>query len=122
MSALRTSRYSFVTQDELRFLRKIRDEQPAGSIRPPVGLPNNRLTIASSKAASKKLAAIFLFLNCDLFIVILLPLQLLPLFLLFFLSLRLGILFPFLCMVRAASMREFQQQRNLVTADQRFPG
>ena len=35
VNALRTTRYSFVTTDELRMLRKIRDEQPAGSVRPP---------------------------------------------------------------------------------------
>jgi len=35
VNALRTTRYSFVTPDELKALRKIRDEQPAGSIRPP---------------------------------------------------------------------------------------
>ena len=35
LSALRTIRYSLVTPDELKALRKIRDEQPAGSVRPP---------------------------------------------------------------------------------------
>src|SRR5262249_2067726 len=35
VNALRTTRYSLVTPDELRALRKIRDEQPAGSVRPP---------------------------------------------------------------------------------------
>src|SRR5581483_6313767 len=35
VNALRTTRYSYVTPDELRVLRKLRDEQPAGSIRPP---------------------------------------------------------------------------------------
>src|SRR3954467_15686525 len=35
VNALRTTRYSFVTAEELRALRKIRDEQPAGSVRPP---------------------------------------------------------------------------------------
>lgn len=33
VNALRTMRYSLVTPDELRTLRKIRDEQPAGSFR-----------------------------------------------------------------------------------------
>ena len=45
VSALRTTRYSFVTQDELRFLRKIRDEQPAGSIRPPEKEPADELDL-----------------------------------------------------------------------------
>jgi poly-gamma-glutamate synthesis protein (capsule biosynthesis protein) len=34
VNALRTTRTSFVTADELRMLKKIRDEQPAGSVRP----------------------------------------------------------------------------------------
>jgi hypothetical protein len=34
VSALRTTRYSLVTPDELKMLRKIREEQPRGSIRP----------------------------------------------------------------------------------------
>jgi poly-gamma-glutamate synthesis protein (capsule biosynthesis protein) len=34
VNALRTTRYSLVTRDEMQMLRKIRDEQPAGSIRP----------------------------------------------------------------------------------------
>jgi poly-gamma-glutamate capsule biosynthesis protein CapA/YwtB (metallophosphatase superfamily) len=33
VNALRTTRYSLVTAEELRALRKIRDEQPAGSVR-----------------------------------------------------------------------------------------
>src|SRR5205823_12807599 len=33
VNALRTTRYSLVTADELKALRKIRDEQPAGSVR-----------------------------------------------------------------------------------------
>jgi len=33
VNALRTTRYSIVTADELRMLRKIRDEQPEGSVR-----------------------------------------------------------------------------------------
>src|SRR5262249_40681582 len=33
INALRTTRYSLVTADELRALRTIRDEQPAGSFR-----------------------------------------------------------------------------------------
>ncbi len=45
VNALRTTRYSFVTQDELRFLRKIRDEQPAGSIRPPEKEPADQLDL-----------------------------------------------------------------------------
>jgi poly-gamma-glutamate capsule biosynthesis protein CapA/YwtB (metallophosphatase superfamily) len=35
VNALRTTRSAFVTPDELRALRKIREEQPAGSVRPP---------------------------------------------------------------------------------------
>jgi poly-gamma-glutamate capsule biosynthesis protein CapA/YwtB (metallophosphatase superfamily) len=35
VNALRTTRYAFVTPDELRALRQIREEQPAGSVRPP---------------------------------------------------------------------------------------
>lgn len=35
VNALRTTRYSLVTREELQVLRKIRDEQPAGSVRPP---------------------------------------------------------------------------------------
>jgi len=35
VNALRTTRYAFVTPDELKALRRIRDEQPAGSVRPP---------------------------------------------------------------------------------------
>ncbi|PYR44235.1 MAG: hypothetical protein DMF93_00880 [Acidobacteria bacterium] len=35
LNALRTTRYAFVTPDELKALRKIREEQPAGSVRPP---------------------------------------------------------------------------------------
>jgi len=35
VNALRTTRYALVTPDELKALRKIRDEQPAGSVRPP---------------------------------------------------------------------------------------
>src|SRR5262249_57220906 len=45
VSALRTTRHSFVTQEELRFLRKIRDEQPAGSIRPPEKEPPDELDL-----------------------------------------------------------------------------
>jgi poly-gamma-glutamate synthesis protein (capsule biosynthesis protein) len=45
VNALRTTRYSFVTADELRFLRKIRDEQPAGSIRPPEKEPPDELDL-----------------------------------------------------------------------------
>jgi poly-gamma-glutamate synthesis protein (capsule biosynthesis protein) len=35
VNALRTTRYSLVTREELQVLRKIREEQPAGSVRPP---------------------------------------------------------------------------------------
>ena len=35
VNALRTTRYSLITREEMQMLRKIRDEQPAGSIRPP---------------------------------------------------------------------------------------
>src|SRR5437762_10007798 len=35
VNALRTTRYAFVTPDELRTLRQMRNEQPAGSVRPP---------------------------------------------------------------------------------------
>ena len=45
VNALRTTRQAFVTRDELRFLRKIRDEQPAGSIRPPENEPPDELDL-----------------------------------------------------------------------------
>jgi poly-gamma-glutamate synthesis protein (capsule biosynthesis protein) len=45
VNALRTTRHSFVTEEELRFLRKIRDEQPAGSIRPPEKEPPDELDL-----------------------------------------------------------------------------
>jgi hypothetical protein len=35
VNALRTTRYSLITRDEMRVLRKIRDEQPEGSVRVP---------------------------------------------------------------------------------------
>jgi poly-gamma-glutamate capsule biosynthesis protein CapA/YwtB (metallophosphatase superfamily) len=35
VNALRTTRYALVTREEMQMLRKIRDEQPAGSVRPP---------------------------------------------------------------------------------------
>jgi poly-gamma-glutamate synthesis protein (capsule biosynthesis protein) len=35
VNALRTTRYALITREEMQMLRKIRDEQPAGSIRPP---------------------------------------------------------------------------------------
>jgi poly-gamma-glutamate capsule biosynthesis protein CapA/YwtB (metallophosphatase superfamily) len=35
INALRTTRYSLVTRDEMQVLRRIRDEQPRGSVRPP---------------------------------------------------------------------------------------
>ena len=34
VNALRTTQYALITREEMRMLRKIRDEQPAGSIRP----------------------------------------------------------------------------------------
>jgi poly-gamma-glutamate synthesis protein (capsule biosynthesis protein) len=45
VNALRTTRYSLVTQDELRALRKIRDEQPPGSIRLPEKEPPDELEL-----------------------------------------------------------------------------
>lgn len=45
VNALRTTRHSFVTEEELRFLRKIRDEQPAGSIRTPEKEPPDELDL-----------------------------------------------------------------------------
>jgi len=45
VNALRTTRYSLVTADELRALRKIRDEQPAGSVRPPEQEPADELEL-----------------------------------------------------------------------------
>src|SRR5262249_9867302 len=45
VNALRTTRYAFVTREELRFLRKIRDEQPAGSNRPPENEPADELDL-----------------------------------------------------------------------------
>ena len=35
VNALRTTRHAFVTSDELRMLRKLRDDQPPGSVRVP---------------------------------------------------------------------------------------
>jgi poly-gamma-glutamate capsule biosynthesis protein CapA/YwtB (metallophosphatase superfamily) len=35
VNALRTTRYAFVSADELRMLRQLRDDQPQGSVRPP---------------------------------------------------------------------------------------
>jgi poly-gamma-glutamate synthesis protein (capsule biosynthesis protein) len=45
VNALRTTRYSLVTAEELRALRKIRDEQPAGSVRPPEKEPADELEL-----------------------------------------------------------------------------
>jgi len=45
VNALRTTRYSLVTRDELRALRKIRDEQPAGSVRVPEKEPPDELEL-----------------------------------------------------------------------------
>jgi poly-gamma-glutamate capsule biosynthesis protein CapA/YwtB (metallophosphatase superfamily) len=45
VNALRTTRYSLVTADELRALRRIRDEQPAGSVRPPEKEPADELEL-----------------------------------------------------------------------------
>jgi poly-gamma-glutamate synthesis protein (capsule biosynthesis protein) len=45
VNAVRTTRYSLVTPDELRMLRKIRDEQPAGSVRPPEKEPPDELEL-----------------------------------------------------------------------------
>ena len=45
VNALRTTRHAFVTPDELRMLRKMRDEQPAGSIRPPEKEPPDELEL-----------------------------------------------------------------------------
>src|SRR5580765_3944455 len=45
VNALRTTRYSLVTAEELRALRKIRDEQPAGSVRLPENEPANELEL-----------------------------------------------------------------------------
>jgi poly-gamma-glutamate synthesis protein (capsule biosynthesis protein) len=49
VNALRTTRYSLVTQDELRALRKIRDEQPAGSIRVPEKEPPDELDLFGAR-------------------------------------------------------------------------
>jgi poly-gamma-glutamate capsule biosynthesis protein CapA/YwtB (metallophosphatase superfamily) len=45
VNALRTTRYSFVTADELRTLRKMRDGQPAGSVRPPEKEPPDEVEL-----------------------------------------------------------------------------
>src|SRR3989454_9867053 len=45
VNALRTTRYSLVTAEELRALRKIRDEQPAGSVRVPEKEPADELDL-----------------------------------------------------------------------------
>jgi poly-gamma-glutamate capsule biosynthesis protein CapA/YwtB (metallophosphatase superfamily) len=45
VNALRTTRYSLVSPEELRALRKIRDEQPAGSVRLPEKEPADELEL-----------------------------------------------------------------------------
>src|SRR3954466_8915935 len=45
INALRTTRYSLVTADEMRTLRKIRTEQPAGSVRLPEKEPADELEL-----------------------------------------------------------------------------
>lgn len=45
LSAVRVTREVFVTADELERLRKIRDEQPAGSFTPSPDEPKDRLTL-----------------------------------------------------------------------------
>lgn len=45
VNALRTTRYSLVTADEMRTLRNIRDEQPAGSVRVPEKEPPDELEL-----------------------------------------------------------------------------
>jgi len=45
VNALRTTRYSLITRDEMQMLRKIRDEQPAGSIRPPENENSDELSL-----------------------------------------------------------------------------
>jgi poly-gamma-glutamate capsule biosynthesis protein CapA/YwtB (metallophosphatase superfamily) len=45
VNALRTTRASLVTPEELRMLRKIRDEQPAGSVRVPEPDPPDRVDL-----------------------------------------------------------------------------
>ena len=45
VNALRTTRYSLVTAEELRALRKIRDEQPAGSVRLDAQEPADELAL-----------------------------------------------------------------------------
>jgi poly-gamma-glutamate capsule biosynthesis protein CapA/YwtB (metallophosphatase superfamily) len=56
VNALRTTRYSLVTADELRALRKIRDEQPAGSVRLPEQEPADELELfgVRYKAADRR--------------------------------------------------------------------
>src|SRR6058998_553388 len=45
VNALRTTRHAFVTSDELRMLRKLRDEQPQGSVRAPEKEPPDELEL-----------------------------------------------------------------------------
>ena len=45
VNALRTTRYSLVLPDELRMLRKIRDQQPSGSVRLPDKEPADELEL-----------------------------------------------------------------------------
>jgi len=56
VNALRTTRYSLVTRDEMQMLRKLRDEQPPGSIRPPDKDDPDELTLfgASYRVADRR--------------------------------------------------------------------
>jgi len=45
VNALRTTRYAFVTADELRMLRKLRDDQPPDSVRVPEKEPADELEL-----------------------------------------------------------------------------
>ncbi len=45
VNALRTTRYALVTADELRTLRRMRDQQPAGSVRPPENEPADEVEL-----------------------------------------------------------------------------
>src|SRR6266850_4107747 len=49
VNALRTTRASLVTAEELRALRKIRDEQPAGSVRVPEREPSDELELFGAR-------------------------------------------------------------------------
>src|SRR5204863_7862940 len=56
VNALRTTRYSLVTPEELRTLRTIRDQQPAGSVRVPEKEPPDELELfgVRYKAADRR--------------------------------------------------------------------